>query len=90
MGKMHKMEVFVASYKVVCGGMETRAGQLIILFLCLVSVYPFTMYSFDIRKGNNVNENRSNSTVIMTTQQQQQQQQLHKSAALGKKCSDFV
>jgi hypothetical protein len=43
MGKMHKMEAFVASYKVVCGGMETRAGQLVILFLCLVFVFPFRM-----------------------------------------------
>jgi len=43
MGKIHKMEAFVASYEVVCEGMETSAGQLIILLLCLVFVFPFTM-----------------------------------------------
>jgi hypothetical protein len=59
MGKLHKMVAFVASYKVVCGGVETGAMQLVILFplpsLCL----PFTMWctSLDIGKGNNVNGN---------------------------------
>jgi hypothetical protein len=68
-GKMLKVEAFVASYKAVCGGMETRARKLI-TSLCLVFVFPFIVWctSLDIRKGNNVNENRSSSTIIMTTQ----------------------
>jgi hypothetical protein len=52
MDKMHKMEVFVASYKVVCGGMETRVGQLIIPFLCLVYLFLYNVvYVFLYQEG---------------------------------------
>ena len=44
MGKLHKMETFVTSYKVVCGGVETRAVQLIILF-------PLLSLSFPLQRG---------------------------------------
>ena len=53
MGKLHKIEAFVALNKVMCGGMETRAVQLIILFplrsLC-ISLYNL-VYVFGYQEG---------------------------------------